>query len=147
MTRRNNFVEALLAGCLFGAALVSVATPVGYAQDNKSTDVSKVVRLNRAPVNKEVLRVQLPRPTVVKLPNGITLVLLEDHKLPTVSFTMMIRPGQLADPDDLPGWRRLLRGCYAKARRRGQARRLRPRLIRSARRLARTPGSARDICP
>ena len=46
---------------------------------------------------------QLPRPTVVKLPNGLTLLLLEDHKLPTVTFTMWIRPGQLADPSDLPG--------------------------------------------
>ena len=69
----------------------------------KSTPFSKVERLNRAPVNKEALRVQLPRPTVVKLPNGLTLVLLEDHKLPTVTFAMWIRPGQLADPGDLPG--------------------------------------------
>ncbi len=35
--------------------------------------------------------------------NGLTLVLLEDHKLPTVTFSMSIRPGQLADPADLPG--------------------------------------------
>jgi predicted Zn-dependent peptidase len=62
-----------------------------------------VERLNRAPVNKEALRVQLPRPAVAKLPNGLTLVLLEDHKLPTVAFTLWIRPGQLADPGDLPG--------------------------------------------
>lgn len=81
---------------------MACALTVG-AQGNKGTDVSKVVRLNRAPVNKEVLHVQLPRPVVEKLPNGMTLVLLEDHKLPTVAFTMMIRPGQLADPDDLPG--------------------------------------------
>ena len=40
---------------------------------------------------------------VAKLPNGLTLLLLEDHKLPTVTFTMWIRPGQLADPSDLPG--------------------------------------------
>ena len=59
--------------------------------------------MNRAPVSKEILRVQLPRPTVVKLKNGLTLVLQEDHKLPTVAFTMWIRPGQLADPADLPG--------------------------------------------
>jgi zinc protease len=69
----------------------------------KTTPVSKVERLNRAPVNKEALRVQLPRPVVATLPNGMTLVLLEDHKLPTVAFTMWIRPGQLADPSDLPG--------------------------------------------
>jgi zinc protease len=79
-------------------------SPAARAQgQDKSTSVSKVERLNRAPVSKEILRVQLPRPTVVKLKNGLTLVLQEDHKLPTVAFTMWIRPGQLADPADLPG--------------------------------------------
>jgi zinc protease len=87
------------------AALATVmvfASPATRAQD-KSSSVSKVERLNRAPVNKEILRVKLPVPTTVKLPNGLTLLLLEDHKLPTIAFTMWIRPGQLADPSDLPG--------------------------------------------
>jgi zinc protease len=90
---------------LSAAGVLLLATAgASFAQGNdKSTDVSKVVRLNRAPVSKEVLRVKLPRPTTVKLPNGMTLLLLEDHKLPTISFNMMIRPGQLADPDGLPG--------------------------------------------
>jgi len=83
-------------------ALVTAGASVARAQD-KSTPLSKVERLNRAPVNKEILRVQLPRPTVVKLKNGLTLVLLENHKLPTISFALRIRPGQLADPRDLPG--------------------------------------------
>jgi len=75
---------------------------VAHGQD-QSTAASKVERLNRAPVSKEILRVTLPRPTTVKLANGMTLLLLEDHKLPTVAFTMWIRPGQLADAKDLPG--------------------------------------------
>lgn len=83
-------------------ALFCFAVSLASAQD-KSTDISKVERLNRAPVNKEILRVQLPKPTIIKLKNGLTLVLLEDHKLPTVDFSMSIRPGQLADPADLPG--------------------------------------------
>ena len=86
-----------------GALLLATGGALFAQDNNKSSDVSKVVRLNRAPVSKEVLRVKLPRPTIVKLPNGMTLLLLEDHKLPTVSFNMMIRPGQLADPDGLPG--------------------------------------------
>jgi zinc protease len=94
------------AGALLAAAALSLVAapfaPVASAQ-GKSTDMSQVVRLNRAPVNKEILRVQLPKPVVTKLPNGITLVMLEDHKLPTIAFTMWIRPGQLADPADLPG--------------------------------------------
>lgn len=84
------------------AALAATTAPFARAQD-KSTPTGKIERLNRAPVNKEVLRVQLPRPTVVKLDNGLTVILLEDHKLPTVAFTMWIRPGQLGDPDDVPG--------------------------------------------
>jgi zinc protease len=84
------------------AVAAAFAVPAIHAQD-KSTSVSKVERLNRAPVNKEILRVKLPVPTTVKLPNGLTLLLLEDHKLPTIAFTMWIRPGQLADPNELPG--------------------------------------------
>ena len=82
--------------------LSGAGAPAANAQD-KSAQVSKVERLNRAPVNKEILRVKLPTPAMVKLPNGLTLLLLEDHKLPTIAFTMWIRPGQLADPNDLPG--------------------------------------------
>src|SRR5580700_6711377 len=87
---------------LAAAALAGPGAPAARSQE-KSTPVGEVERLNRAPVNKEGLLVQLPRPTVVKLPNGLTLLLLEDHKLPTVAFAMWIRPGQLADPIDLPG--------------------------------------------
>ena len=90
---------ALAAAALTLTALVA---PAVRGQE-KSTPLSKVERLNRAPVSKEVLRVRLPRPTVTKLPNGLTLLLLENHKLPTVAFTVWIRPGQLADPSDLPG--------------------------------------------
>ena len=89
----------LLAALIFAAP---AAQAQGQGQD-KAAPMSQVQRLNRAPVNKEILRVQLPRPTVAKLPNGLTLILQEDHKLPTIAFTMWIRPGQLADPADLPG--------------------------------------------
>lgn len=51
---------------LFAIAVI----PTCFAQEKISAGASKVVRLNRAPVNKDVLHVQLPRPTVVKLPNG-----------------------------------------------------------------------------
>ncbi|HEY6466235.1 MAG TPA: hypothetical protein VIY69_09605, partial [Candidatus Acidoferrales bacterium] len=68
MIRTKIATKALLGAALLVMAMIAVATPAGRAQDSKATDVSKVVRLNRAPVNKDVLRVQLPRPTVVKLP-------------------------------------------------------------------------------
>ena len=96
--------SAAIAAAFFAALVFSapIAQAQGQGQD-KSAPLSQVQRLNRAPVNKEILRVQLPRPKVETLPNGLTLVLQEDHKLPTIAFTMWIRPGQLADPADLPG--------------------------------------------
>ncbi len=69
----------------------------------KGTASSEVQRLNRAPVNKEVLRVKLPRPRQVKLANGLTVLVLEQHKLPTVACTLWVETGALADPKDLPG--------------------------------------------
>jgi predicted Zn-dependent peptidase len=70
---------------------------------NKATAVSEVKRLNRAPVSKEILRVKLPRPRETKLDNGLTVLVLEQHKLPTVAFTLWVKTGALADPKDLPG--------------------------------------------
>ena len=69
----------------------------------KGAAVSEVQRLNRAPVSKEILRVKLPRPRETKLANGLTVLVLEQHKLPTVAFTLWVRTGALADPKDLPG--------------------------------------------
>ena len=69
----------------------------------KATAVSEVQRLNRAPVSKEVLRVKLPRPRETKLANGLTVLVLEQHKLPTVAFTLWVKAGALADPKGLPG--------------------------------------------
>ncbi|HLY59437.1 MAG TPA: pitrilysin family protein [Terriglobia bacterium] len=64
---------------------------------------SKVVRLGRAPVSKDILKVTLPRPVVTKLPNGLTLLVLEQHKLPTVAFSLRIQSGAMTDPKDMPG--------------------------------------------
>jgi len=100
-SRRRNVARGL-ALSVAAFTFTSLSVSVLRAQE-KATPLSQVERLNRAPVNKEVLRVQLPRPVVTKLPNGLTLVLLEDHKLPTATFIMWIRPGQLADPSNLPG--------------------------------------------
>ena len=131
---------ALLAA-LAGLLLPGAALAQGQGQD-KSAPLSQVQRLSRAPVNKDVLRVQLPRPTVVKLKNGLTLVLEEDHKLPTIAFTMWIRPGQLADPSDLPGLASFTAGMLREGPRRGRASRSPAKWIRWARRWTRVRGLA-----
>jgi len=75
----------------------------GLMSQDKGTSMKAVQRLNRAPVNKEVLEVTLPRPVEIKLPNGLTLLVLERHKLPTIAASLWIKAGALGDPKDLPG--------------------------------------------
>jgi len=64
---------------------------------------SKVERLNRAPVSNEVLKVKLPRPAEITLPNGLTLLVLEQHRLPTILCSLWIKNGAISDPKDMPG--------------------------------------------
>jgi zinc protease len=84
------------------AAAMAVAMPA-FSQEQHAAELSKVVRLNRAPVSNEILQVILPRPVVTKLPNGLTVLVLERHKLPTVDFTLWIGTGDMSDPKDMPG--------------------------------------------
>lgn len=82
--------------------VATILAPAAFAQEHAAS-LSKVVRLNRAPVSKEILRVQLPRPVETKLANGLTVLVVEQHKLPTVAFSLWVKTGALADPKDLPG--------------------------------------------
>ena len=90
---------------LFSAVLavtMAVAMPA-LPQGQHGAELSKVVRLNRAPVSNETLQVTLPRPVVTKLPNGLTVLVLERHKLPTVNIDLQFGTGDMSDPKDLPG--------------------------------------------
>jgi zinc protease len=60
--------------------------------------------MNKAPVSSEILRVKLPKPVEMTLPNGLTVLVLEDHRLPLVTVRLSILgAGALDDPADLPG--------------------------------------------
>jgi len=58
---------------------------------------------NRAPLSKEVLKVQFPRPKEAKLKNGLTVLVMEDHRLPTVLLQVQLRSGSLSEPSEAPG--------------------------------------------
>jgi zinc protease len=62
-----------------------------------------LVRLNRAPVSNEVLRVKLPRPVERKLSNGLRLVVVESHREPFLTLTIQLPSSPLRDPGGLPG--------------------------------------------
>jgi predicted Zn-dependent peptidase len=120
MATKRGFFSLLmyeLLAVLFAA--VSAWGQAGSGQEQHNTELSKVVRLNRAPVNDEILKVRLPRPAVTKLPNGLTVLVLEQHKLPTVNLMLWIETGALSDPKDMPG----LTGFTAEMLREGTAHR------------------------
>jgi hypothetical protein len=94
--KRRALIVLLALGTVIG-----VWSPGVRAQEpggDKGTSVSAVVRKNRAPVNKEILRVKLPEPKDIKLANGLTVLVLERHELPTVTMALWIETGALADP-------------------------------------------------
>lgn len=62
-----------------------------------------MVRMNRAPVSNEVLKVKLPRPVERKLSNGIDLLILQSNRSPVVTLTIMIPSSHLRDPEGMPG--------------------------------------------
>jgi predicted Zn-dependent peptidase len=94
---------ASIAPALLLAGAASAQAPQGPSQD-KVTPISKVERKNRAPVSKDILMVKLPKPSEITLDNGLTVMILEDHRFPTVSVTLRIDgAGALYEPVELTG--------------------------------------------
>ena len=86
-----------------------VACPLmGQAPGDKAVSLKGAVLKGRAPVSQEILRVQLPHPQQRRLANGLPVLILEDHKLPTVDFLLLIKTGALSDPHELPGLARFV---------------------------------------
>ncbi|MCA1558899.1 MAG: insulinase family protein [Acidobacteria bacterium] len=74
-------------------ALVMIAATVGpEAGGQQSPSTTAMVLKGRAPVSNEVLKVKLPRPQESDLPNGLHLMVLEDRRLPQITFQIII-PG------------------------------------------------------
>jgi predicted Zn-dependent peptidase len=87
------------------AVLMLMGAPARLlAQEAAATPLSKVERKNRAPVSKEVLDVKLQRPIERKLSNGMTVLILEDHRFPAVVTEFHLRgAGAIFEPEKLTG--------------------------------------------
>lgn len=72
--------------------------PAQSGQSMKGADIK-----GRAPVNKEILRVKLPKGQEATLSNGLRVILLENHRVPTFSMQMVVLSGGLSDPADYHG--------------------------------------------
>src|ERR1700674_3703131 len=97
---KKRMFKFLIALCLTTACVPAQQPP--SAVDSQQLP-SHVQRLKRVPVNPEILKVKLQHPKEVRLPNGLTVLILEQHKLPTVSFSLWIKSGALSDPKEMPG--------------------------------------------
>ena len=92
------------AAVFLAAALATAGWGQGESAQDKSISASKVERLNRAPVSKDILKVKLPRPAEFILPNGIHLMILEDHRFPLVTVQFeMDGAGPMYEPPGPPG--------------------------------------------
>lgn len=94
------------------AVLASVTTwggtgGIGRAQGGRAPAAGQstkgAVLKGKAPVNKTVLKVRLPKAQETKLANGLRVILLEDHKVPTYTMQMVVLSGGLADKPDYRG--------------------------------------------
>ncbi len=84
-------------------ALILMGTLINVvAQEEKPSSKGAVLK-NKAPVSKEILKVKLPKPSETKLSNGLQVMILENHKLPTFTMQMYVLSGGFADPTDSIG--------------------------------------------
>jgi zinc protease len=94
----------MLALLLVGVTLVAPTAPHLGAQESIETPASKVERKNKAPLSRDVLRVNLPKPVDAKLENGLTVLILEDHRTPSVFVQLHISgAGALFEPPSMTG--------------------------------------------
>jgi zinc protease len=101
LVRRPACIIALL---LLGVTLPGPTAPQLKAQETIETPARKVERKNKAPLSRDVLRIKLPRPIEAKLENGLTVLILEDHRTPSVFVQLHIGgAGALFEPPGMTG--------------------------------------------
>src|SRR5215216_2917470 len=97
---RTNFILSLMLIALVS----SLALAQGGAQVPQQQQTTKGAAIKgKAPVNKEVLKVKLPRAEEATLKNGLQVVLLPAHKVPTFNMQMVVLSGGLSDKADYRG--------------------------------------------
>ena len=115
----KNFANMKMKSLTTVIAIASFATAVcaqGPMQQQTGTMKGAVIK-GRAPVNKQILRVNLPKAQEATLKNGLRVMVLESHRVPTFSMEMVVMSGGLFDPSDMHG----LAGATATLLREGTA--------------------------
>ncbi len=101
ITEIRKYLFVVLVAIVFASTQIAAqrsGTPPQTVQSIKGADIK-----GRAPVNKKILKVNLPRAREATLPNGLRIVLLESHRVPTFAMQLVILNGGLSDPPDNRG--------------------------------------------
>src|SRR5215216_2420530 len=98
----NNRSNVILAFMLI-ALVSSLALGQAGTATPQQPQTNKVVIKGKAPVNKEVLKVKLPRAEEATLKNGLQVLLLRSDKVPTFNMQLVVLSGGLADKPDYRG--------------------------------------------
>jgi zinc protease len=102
--RARTLAALALALATLAPAPARVLAQQPAAGQDKAVSRSHVERKNRAPVSKDVLQVKLPKPVEATLDNGLTVLILEDHRFPVANVTLQITgAGPILEPADKPG--------------------------------------------
>ncbi|HEX6046062.1 MAG TPA: pitrilysin family protein [Pyrinomonadaceae bacterium] len=98
-------ISNVVAALVLVALVSSLALGQGGApQSGPAGQTTKgAVVKGKAPVNKNVLKVKLPRAEEASLPNGLRVVLLRSTKVPTFNMQMVVLSGGLSDKSDFRG--------------------------------------------
>jgi len=99
MNNRSNVIVAMLLIALVSSLALGQQ---GGAPSQQQTTKGAVIK-GKAPVNKEVLKVKLPRAQEATLKNGLRVILLESHKVPTFNMQLVVLSGGLSDKPDYRG--------------------------------------------
>ena len=89
--------------CLLPLFSLGLVFAQNAPQAQPATDFKGVTLKNRAPVSSEVLKVKFPKPAESKLKNGVELLVLEDHRSPTIQVTIEMPASNLNDPAESAG--------------------------------------------
>jgi zinc protease len=113
MRHRGIAFVAVLAGLVVAPTTGSLR---GQAGPQEPPPSAGLVIKGKAPVSKDLLKIKLPKPQEADLPSGLHLMVLEDHRLPRITFQIIVPgAGGYFDPPEMVG----LSGYMAQVMREG----------------------------
>ncbi len=103
-------IQTKISNAVVALILIALVSSLAFAQggaptvqSTQSQTTKGAVVKGKAPVNKNVLKVKLPRAEEAALPNGLRVVLLRSTKVPTFNMQMVVLSGGLSDKADYRG--------------------------------------------